>query len=642
MLGAAGLEESRIMHTVARVALATLAVLLFLLLLAAALLRWFDWNAVKDGIAARVGDAVGTDVRIEGELDIDAGLQTIGVRIRGLRVAGSLPSPQPLLALRDLQLELAVAPLLRGDVVLRRLLITDPRLHLIRNEAGEVNWDFEKAPEKEEPPPALPVIEHLEVRGGRVTYVDAALREPIDLPLERIVGALPAQGAARLTGAARLESQPVRLDIEARPLDERLNFDIDGTVAIADGTLRITGTTARPDLELALHLPGSVKLGFVSVPAALRRADLALSARVTRDRSHWLAEGIDAALGAQRLTGDARLDADAVPPRLQATLRLNRLELPRQPQSRRRAPERRARGPKELIPSMPIELAPLRQLDARVDLRVGAVVNAPVPVRDLALVLTLEKGRLTVRPLSLAVAHGRIEGALEFDARPPVPVAIVRLTLGGLKVESAATGRQPAMTGQISGRIDLRSSGADIEKLLGNLDGQVLVVMREGSIRADLIEAIGVDLGELLLVAGQAEEQTPIRCAFMAFDAKDGVLRPQPVVLDTRDSAITLDGMINLSAETLDLTIRTFPKDASILSARGPIGISGSFASPSVDASTSAGRGAAALALGTLLGPLAALVPLVEPGVAQDENCRKLLADTPPKRMPRGAERGRQ
>jgi len=630
------------MHPVARVALATLTVLLLLLLLAAALLRWFDWNRVKNEIAARVGSAIGTDVRIDGELDIDTGLRTIGVRVGGLRIAGSLPSPQPLLALRDLELELALAPLLRGDIVLRRLRIADPRVHLIRNEAGEVNWDFEKAPEKEEPFPALPVIEHLEVRGGRVTYVDAALPEPIDLPLQRIVGALPAQGAARLTGAAQLESQPVRLDIEARPLDERRNLDIEGTVRIADGTLRITGTTARPDLHLALHLPDSVKLGFLSVPAALRGADLALKARLTRDRSHWVAQGIDAALGKQRLTGEARLDADAVPPKLQATLRLNRLELPPQPQSRRRPPERRAREPQELIPSMPIELAPLRQLDARVDVRVDTVVNAPVPVRDLALVLTLGQGRMVVKPLSAAVARGRVEGVLEFDARRPVPVAIVRLTLAGLKVESAPTGRQPAMTGQISGRIDLRSSGADIEKLLGSLDGQMLLVMREGAIRADLVEAIGVDLGELLLVAGQPEKQTPIRCAFVAFDAKDGVLRPQPVVLDTRDSTITLDGTINLSAETLDLTIRTFPKDASALSARGPIAIGGSFANPSVGAAASAARGAAALALGVLLTPLAALVPLVEPGVAEDKNCQTLLADAPPKRMPRGANRGRQ
>ena len=69
---------------------------------------------------------------------------------------------------------------------------------------------------------------------------------------------------------------------------------------------------------------------------------------------------------------------------------------------------------------------------------------------------------IEVKPLSAAVARGRVEGVLEFDARRPVPVAIVRLTLAGLKVESAPTGRQPAMTGQISGRIDLRSSGADI------------------------------------------------------------------------------------------------------------------------------------------------------------------------------------
>jgi uncharacterized protein involved in outer membrane biogenesis len=108
---------------------------------------------------------------------------------------------------------------------------------------------------------------------------------------------------------------------------------------------------------------------------------------------------------------------------------------------------------------------------------------------------------------------------------------------------------------------------------------------------------------------------------------QDGVMAVQTLVIDTTDTNITGKGSINFKDETLDLVLKPHPKDVSILSARSPLDIKGTFKEPSFapQAESLVGRGAAAAALGALLTPLAALVALVEPGGGEDADCRALI-----------------
>jgi hypothetical protein len=115
-----------------------------------------------------------------------------------------------------------------------------------------------------------------------------------------------------------------------------------------------------------------------------------------------------------------------------------------------------------------------------------------------------------------------------------------------------------------------------------------------------------------------------------------GVLRSNAVVLDTTDTTVFVDGTISLAAETMDLRVRASPKDASLLAARSPITVGGTWREPqiAVEAGPLVGRGAAAAVLGTLAGiasggllaPLGAAIPFIEPGLGEDQNCQALLS----------------
>jgi uncharacterized protein involved in outer membrane biogenesis len=111
------------------------------------------------------------------------------------------------------------------------------------------------------------------------------------------------------------------------------------------------------------------------------------------------------------------------------------------------------------------------------------------------------------------------------------------------------------------------------------------------------------------------------------FKVNDGVMTTDLFVVDTADTNITGEGSVNLADETLNLTLKPLPKDISILSGRSPIHVTGSFKSPTVRPTAELyGRGGGALLLGTLVNPLAVLIPLIETGPGKDSDCRDLIA----------------
>jgi uncharacterized protein involved in outer membrane biogenesis len=99
------------------------------------------------------------------------------------------------------------------------------------------------------------------------------------------------------------------------------------------------------------------------------------------------------------------------------------------------------------------------------------------------------------------------------------------------------------------------------------------------------------------------------------------------LMLDTTNAVFIATGQASLANETLDFVIRPEPKSKNILSLRTPLVVRGTFGSPSggVEVGPLAGRGLAALALGTI-NPLLALAATIETGPGQDADCTGVLA----------------
>jgi hypothetical protein len=107
------------------------------------------------------------------------------------------------------------------------------------------------------------------------------------------------------------------------------------------------------------------------------------------------------------------------------------------------------------------------------------------------------------------------------------------------------------------------------------------------------------------------------------------VLRADQLVFDTDVVRAHGNGSINLRNETMDLTLKGEPKKFRLLHVGAPITIQGPLTGPSVGvkASDALEQGGLAVALGAIVSPVAALLPFVDPGLADDADCRGLVSE---------------
>jgi len=146
--------------------------------------------------------------------------------------------------------------------------------------------------------------------------------------------------------------------------------------------------------------------------------------------------------------------------------------------------------------------------------------------------------------------------------------------------------------------------------------------------REALAELTGIDVSRGLgLMLTKNEHRTDVRCGVANFTANDGDLKATTLVIDTTNVLITGQGQIDLNNETLDLSLQGKPKKVRVLRLRTPITVRGTLLQPKIGVQPGklAAQTGGAVALGTLLTPVAALLAFVDGGLAKDANCAALI-----------------
>ena len=178
--------------------------------------------------------------------------------------------------------------------------------------------------------------------------------------------------------------------------------------------------------------------------------------------------------------------------------------------------------------------------------------------------------------------------------------------------------------------LQLQGPGASVADFAGNSRGTMTVVVPQGNIRSAFAELLGINVGRgLALLFSGDQSTTPIRCGVASFNVRDGVGTASTFVIDTEVVLAQGEGTINLGTERMDLRIDGESKRPRLLRVWAPITISGPIRSPSlgVDVAAVAGQGGLIAALGSLVAPVAGLLGLIEPGLAEDANCAALISE---------------
>jgi uncharacterized protein involved in outer membrane biogenesis len=285
-----------------------------------------------------------------------------------------------------------------------------------------------------------------------------------------------------------------------------------------------------------------------------------------------------------------------------------------------------------LLPDASLDISRVRNMDARVSYRAARVRSERLPLRGLELDVSLDHGLLRLDPMTLDLVQGRIGGAASINARQDLPRVDVDVRLTNARLESMfrlASGNQP-LTGALVGRARLSGRGLSVRDAAANANGEIALITPSGEVRKAFAELTGINVarGLGLLLTGD-QSKTDVRCGVASFRVTNGIARSRRIVFDTEEMLIRGSGTVNLRNETWDLDISGEPKEVRLLRVAAPISIEGRWLSPEigVEIEDAADQGGLAAALASLVAPVAAVLPFVDAGLAEDANCAALLAE---------------
>ncbi|HEU4458639.1 MAG TPA: AsmA family protein [Methylibium sp.] len=342
-------------------------------LVVALLIAWFvPWrlNFARDWIGDKVQAATGRELAIDGDIWWRFGFPA-HLSVDGLRFANPEWASRPtMLAARHVEADIALLPLLRGQLVVPRAKAVEPDLWLEAAPDGRKNWLLDRK-QSDDTASRKPVIGNVELDRGVVAYAEPAKDTEVRVELgtvqvdaRRLAGEAPASAASAAAPAvpAAAAASPTpqggagsRLSLQA---SGRLNGLPLKATAHGDGVLQLQAalTEKRPyvfDLDASIGATRLTMAGSIAEPALPGPADLRIRAsgpslgqwyritgigmpdsppyrtegRVRHEGTRWSYEDFESVVGKSDLRGDIAFEPGPKRPRVSGSLFSNSLDL---------------------------------------------------------------------------------------------------------------------------------------------------------------------------------------------------------------------------------------------------------------------------------------------------------------------------
>lgn len=254
-----------------------------------------------------------------------------------------------------------------------------------------------------------------------------------------------------------------------------------------------------------------------------------------------------------------------------------------------------------------------------------------LPLDDVRAHVFLDDSVLRFEPLDFGVAGGNFESEIVLDGNADPIQASLEARASGLQLSKLFPGVESmdAALGSVYGNATLDSRGDSVAELMAHASGELNAVVSRGTVSRFLLEAAGLNVANMVFVKLFGDEQVTVQCLAAAFKIQDGLMDTRTFILETEDAVVTVAGTINLATEVMDLDIHPENKSLRIFTLRSPLYVAGTFKNPDIGVQTGpvAARAGAAVALGLVATPLAAILPLLNIGTDDETTCAALSGD---------------
>ena len=603
---------------------------LLILLVAAVILipLMVDVNSYKPQIEAKVQEATGRSFKIGGDIGLSV-FPWVGLSLSDL----SLGNPQgfketDLIKVGDFEARVKLLPLLSRQVEIKRIILQNPQIVLVKNKDGRTNWDFKPASTKTAPAPAAKnkagdaspgfalqslTAEEIAVRNGTLTYVDHATGKTenvseIDLALSNV----SLDGPVKLTFSTRVNNQPLKIEGTAGPLgnppgSQPLAFDMQIS-ALDEINVSLKGTardlTGKPSVDMAIDVadfsPRKLleRLGQplpiqTSDPAVLNKVSLKANVKGSTTQVS-LQNGVlvlddtksDFTLAAkdfQRpdLTFDVKMDALDLDRYLPAKAKTASGEKP--------ATEGSQPGGKTKSP----DYTPLRRLILDGRLAVGKLSAAKAHMQNVRFQIAARDGRFQIEPLACDLYGGtaNITGTMDVSQSQPrtdLKLSLQKVAAGPLIKDVA---QKEIIEGLLNSQVSLQFQGDNADRIKQTLNGGGQLNFSDGAIK-------GIDLGAMVRnvqaafgdggAAASDGPQTEFSEFNVPFTLRNGTFITEATELKSPVIGVKAQGQADLVTEKLDFrvepeyvaTLKGQRSSEDLKAIKVPVLISGSFKNP--------------------------------------------------------------
>lgn len=606
-----------------------------------------NWNWARGLVSSVASGKLNRPVAIDGNLRVHLFRWTPDATIDGLRIGHPGWGPkQNIATARRVAVSTEFLPMLTGKIVLPRVQIDQPNVFLYQDAKGRANWDFSNGKTKGEPT-KLPLIKNFIINDGKLELTSLQRKMKFKGTVDAHERASASRQAFALTGDGSLNGKVFELNATGGPLlNVRTSqpYPFDMTVRAGATKLTANGRVIHPfdlgQIEGAVTVSGRnlADLYYLTGLTLPNTPSYNVAANVRRDDMIYRVNAIKGRIGSSDINGvmtvDTRNDGR---PHLTADLNSRALDFrdlgavfgatdANAPEAPELSAAPRPTAGRRLLPDAPLDVARIRGMDAKVRYRALSVKAVPnMPLREVSIGATLDKGLLTIDPIDFAFPQGRLQGTAKINARNATQTNDIDLRLTGVRVQDFVPqigGGEP-LEGIMNARVVAKGSGNSVHKAAATANGELTAVIPAGTIRQSLAELMGVNASKgLFMYLSKDKKATDIRCAVAHFDVKNGVLQSRYIVFDTGVVLVTGKGTVNLNDESMRFVLKGKPKKFRLLRINAPIVIGGQLTQPKVgiDAGPAVVQGGLTLALQSI-------VPLLPFDYAKDSNCGALFAD---------------
>jgi AsmA family protein len=628
-------------------------------------LATLDWNMLREPAARMASARLGRAVHIDGDLHVRIWTLTPHVEASGVRVANAdWAGGGDMATLGRLVFEVKLLPLFGGHTVVPLIDIENANIQLVRDKDGRANWEFGARSNVKEPL-KFPPVRHFIVHDAQLKVTD----ERRNLVFTGTINSNEsAKGQGRgfwMTGDGTLNREPFKADIHgapllnvdaARPYPFTMDMRAGATHIVAVGSithpfdmgaLTAKTTISGNDLADLYYLTG---LTFLNSPPYV------MSGLLTRSGEFYRFDNLVTRMGHSDMDGYFTVDDSGARPFMRGKLHSRYVNFddlgfmfgggkgrntaplaPRVAQAAKPAGsitvEQGAQPTHLLLPDAPLEIDRVRQMDARFTYVADRIDSRDIPVRRFSVTASLDHGVLVLDPMQTTFLHGRVDGTVRLDASGDVPVTSVDMRLRDFSLDQilpAKKGEPQSLSGSLEARVKLTGAGNSVHKAASAANGTLTFVVPHGQMREAFAELLGINVlnGGWELLTGD-KSPTNMRCMVASFDAHDGVLSTKRVTLDTDVVLATGTGTIDLKNETVDMSFMGEPKKIRIGRLKAPILVTGPLVSPHIglDAGKALPQAGVGVALAAFVAPLAAILPFVNPGLADNADCGAVVAE---------------